>query len=76
MASLAYKVVCYPSPRGTTPRLLRTLGLYALAIAGDRLDRPVCWLTLSTVSGHTLKHLLAGAAGWQLVRLMHDMVRV
>ena len=76
VAGLAYNVVCYPSPHGTTPRLLRTLGLYALAIAGDRLDRPVYWLTLSTVSGHTLKHLLAGAAGWQLVRLMRDVLRV
>lgn len=65
----------YPSPRGSTLRLLRTLGLYALALAGDRLDRPVYWLTLSAVSGHTLKHLLAGAAGWQLARLVQSQLR-
>ncbi|PRW18393.1 alkaline phytoceramidase [Chlorella sorokiniana] len=72
---MAYHVVCYPSPRSTTPHLLRMLGLYALAIAGDRLDRPVYWLTLGTVSGHTLKHISAGAAGWQLVRLLRGLQR-
>lgn len=72
---MAYHVACFPSPRGTTARLLRTLGLYALAVAGDRLDRPVYWLTLGTVSGHTMKHLLAGAAGWQMVRLLGGLGR-
>lgn len=35
---------------------------YLLAMAGDRLDHQVYELTGQVVSGHTLKHLLTGAA--------------
>lgn len=73
-AGIGYLAAAYPPPpgRSTTPRILHTLALYAAAVAGDRLDRPVYWLTLRAVSGHTLKHLLAGAAGWQLVRMLGE----
>lgn len=70
---MAWHAACYPSPHGSTRHLGRMLGLYALAIAGDRLDHPVYWLTLETLRGHTLKHLLAGAAGWQLVRMLRGV---
>ena len=72
---MAWHAVCYTSPRGTTPLPLRMLGQYALAIVGDRLDRPVYRLTLNIASGHTLKHLLAGAAGRQLVRMLRGVQR-
>ncbi|GAB4814219.1 hypothetical protein N2152v2_001265 [Parachlorella kessleri] len=60
------------SPQSTTTAggLLATLGTYAAAIAGDRLDRPVYYLTLTLTSGHVLKHVLAGVAGLQLVRML------
>ena len=65
-----------PRPASTTTRrgLVGALALYGLAILGDRLDRPVYWVTLGVLSGHTLKHLLAGAAGWRLVRMLREAV--
>lgn len=73
---IAYTALCY-HPRGwrpttTTRGLLTTLALYGAAMMGDRLDRPVYWLTGSLVSGHTVKHLLAGAASWQVVRMLQS----
>jgi hypothetical protein len=73
-AAVAYAALCY-EPQGwrpTTTRqgLLSALGLYGAAVMCDRLDRPVYWLNLTAMSGHTLKHLLAGAAGLQLVCMM------
>lgn len=49
--------------------LLSVLGLYALALALEWLDRPVFELT-GGVSGHTLKHLIAAMAGYGLLRHM------
>jgi hypothetical protein len=47
--------------------LLVVLGLYALALALEWLDRPIFDLS-GSVSGHTLKHLLAALAGYGLLR--------
>ena len=47
--------------------LLAVLGLYALALALEWLDRPIFELT-GSVSGHTLKHLVAALAGYGLLR--------
>lgn len=47
--------------------LLAVLGLYALALALEWLDRPLFELT-GSVSGHTLKHLIAALAGYGLLR--------
>lgn len=47
--------------------LLAVLGLYALALALEWLDRPIFELT-GSVSGHTLKHLTAALAGYGLLR--------
>ena len=69
--ALAYRRSSPPPPRASsTGPLLRTLALYAAAVAGDRLDRLVHCATATLMSGHTLKHLLAGAAGWQLAELL------
>jgi hypothetical protein len=55
-------------PRYTRSRdLLAVLGLYALALALEWLDRPIFELT-GSVSGHTLKHLVAALAGYGLLR--------
>lgn len=47
--------------------LLAVLGLYALALALEWLDRPIFGLT-GSVSGHTIKHLLAALAGYWVLR--------
>lgn len=46
---------------------LAVLGLYLLALALEWLDKPVFAAT-GIVSGHTLKHLAAAAAGWMVLR--------
>lgn len=43
--------------------------LFVLAMAGDRLDRPIFDLTGGLVSGHTLKHLLTAIAVGSLARM-------
>lgn len=47
--------------------LLAVLGLYALALALEWLDRPIFELS-GSVSGHTLKHLVAALAGYRVLR--------
>jgi hypothetical protein len=51
-----------------TRRLVTVLVLYALAKVGELTDQRIFDLTQQVVSGHTLKHLLAGAAGLAIVR--------
>lgn len=46
---------------------LAVLGLYALALTLDWLDKPIFEAT-GSVSGHTLKHLAAALAGYGLLR--------
>lgn len=66
-AGFGYHAPAYPSPRGTSRHILASLALYCAAVACDSLDRPLHLLTLGLISGHTLKHLLAGAAGGLLL---------
>lgn len=47
--------------------LLAVLGLYILALALEWLDRSIFELT-GSVSGHTLKHLVAALAGYGMLR--------
>lgn len=46
---------------------LAVLGLYALALALEWLDKPIFEAT-GCLSGHTLKHLAAALAGWAVLR--------
>jgi hypothetical protein len=49
--------------------LLAVAGLYVLAKVCETADRPIfSWGHL--VSGHTLKHLAAGAAGFSILRML------
>jgi hypothetical protein len=45
------------------------VGLYALAKVLELLDRPI-FAALHIVSGHTLKHLVGGAAGYWILRML------
>ena len=45
------------------------IGFYALAKALESFDKPV-FATLHLVSGHTLKHLAAAAAGYCILRML------
>ena len=51
-------------------QLFVSLGFYALAKITEKFDKQVFALTGRTISGHTLKHLLAGVAtGWGILIL-------
>jgi len=57
-------------PRYTKNRdLWMIFGWYALALVFQVTDAPV-YKFLGFVSGHTLKHLCAGVAAWQIVRTL------
>jgi hypothetical protein len=55
--------------------LYRVVALYGAALAAELLDRPLYALG-GIVSGHTLKHLLAALAAYQLVRMLRLRRRV
>ncbi|MBI2381790.1 MAG: alkaline phytoceramidase [Gammaproteobacteria bacterium] len=59
----------YPLPSGERRRWGGMLGLYALAKAAELSDGPIYAFT-GFVSGHSLKHLLAGWAAWQVAALL------
>lgn len=60
----------YP-PRYSGDRdVLLVLGLYLLALLCDFLDRPIAAAT-GSISGHTLKHVLAASAACQVIRGLH-----
>lgn len=63
-------VLLFPSPHGGGREILEALGLYALAmLCGELLDAQIFALG-QIVSGHTLKHLFAGAAVYRVLRML------
>jgi len=62
-------VLLFPSRYGGDREVLQALGLYALAMLCDLLDARIFDLG-QIVSGHTLKHLLAGAAAYQVLHML------
>jgi hypothetical protein len=69
-ALLALLVALFLPPRYTRGSyLLFVAGLYVLAKVCETEDRPVFSLG-HLVSGHTLKHLAAGAAGYAILRML------
>jgi hypothetical protein len=67
-------VALFP-PRYTGGReLLLAVALYGLAKAFELLDEPIYRLG-HLVSGHTLKHIFAGLAGWAYLRTLRPSKR-
>jgi len=62
-------VLLFPARYGRGSDLAIVVGLYALAKILEALDRPV-FQASHLVSGHTLKHLAASAAGYWLLRML------
>ncbi len=52
------------------PFIAGAFACYAVAIALEQLDRQVFAFTGGVVSGHTLKHLMAGLAGYWAYRIL------
>jgi len=62
MALVPLMLYLYP-PRYSNDRdILMVIGLYVLALLGDRGDHPIFTLTGGIISGHTIKHLAAALA--------------
>lgn len=55
------------APRRDRLAFAAAIGLYAIAKVAEVADHPLL-LATDTISGHTLKHLLAAAASWCIVR--------
>ena len=63
-------LLLFPSRYGGDRDVLQALGLYALAmLCGELLDARIFDLW-QIVSGHTLKHLLAGAAAYRVLYML------
>lgn len=65
----------YPSRYNRGEDLYRVALLYGAALAAELLDRYIFALG-EVISGHTLKHLLAALAAYQLVRMLHLRRRI
>lgn len=61
-------LVLLPPPLAPRRWLLAALAAYGVAKGLEVLDAPVFRATGGVVSGHTLKHVAAAAAGWALLR--------
>jgi hypothetical protein len=68
-ALIALILALYPSAYTRARDPFDVLGLYALAKLCEWLDRPIL-AALGGVSGHTLKHLVAGVAVFWLLRML------
>ena len=67
---LVVLVALFPSRTGGGREFAWLVAWYAAATALELLDAEVFRVTAGVVSGHTLKHLAAAAATWQVVRLV------
>ena len=61
--------LAFPKPYTHSSALAVVVGLYALAKALESLDKPI-FAAGQMVSGHTLKHLAAAAAGYWILRML------
>jgi len=61
--------LAFPSPYSRGSDFAVVVGFYALAKALELLDKPIFALG-HIVSGHTLKHLAAAAAGYWILRML------
>lgn len=66
--------LCYPSRYTCAQDIYQVIALYALAKFTELLDMQIYRLTDFLVSGHTLKHLLAALAVYQIVRMLQKRV--
>jgi hypothetical protein len=60
---IPFAIAAFPGRYTHRHYLLYGVGLYALAKAAEYYDHGIYALTAGTLSGHSLKHLLAAAAG-------------
>jgi len=61
--------LAFPKPYTRTYDLAVVVGFYALAKALETFDKPI-FAVGQLVSGHTLKHLAAAAAGYWILRML------
>ena len=68
MILMPLMLVLYPGSRGSTPWLWSMLAFYLLAKLAESLDGPL--YDAFGLSGHTIKHLAAAAAGLWILRML------
>jgi hypothetical protein len=68
-ALVLFLALVFPERYTRTSDLAIVVGFYALAKALETLDKPI-FAVGHIVSGHTLKHLAAAAAGYWILRML------
>jgi hypothetical protein len=69
LIALAFMLLLYPPRYTGSADLVASLGCYALAKIVEILDREI-YTGTGFVSGHTLKHLIAGLAAWFILHML------
>ncbi|GAA0709024.1 hypothetical protein ISN75_16225 [Dyella marensis] len=67
---LLLAVALLPTPWSGRAQLFAVLGIYLVAFACEQGDKQVFQATGGTVSGHTIKHLVAALAFYVLLRML------
>ena len=75
MLAIPLMVFLFPSRYTRSSDLLGVVGFYAVAKAFEVLDAPIFALG-GVVSGHTLKHLVAGVAVYWILRMLRNRHRM
>jgi len=75
MALMAWLALHKPRAGALGVRLGVLIGLYALAKLLELGDEAVFHATGEVVSGHSLKHLVAGLAAWPVLRAVRQNAR-
>lgn len=74
LLAAAYILFFFPSRYSRGNRFGWVLLLYVLAKAAELLDAPIYQLLQQTISGHTLKHLIAGLSVFVLAEMLRCRV--
>lgn len=75
LGSLVLILALFKNPFRQNRYLVAAFACYALAILCEQLDREIFGLTGGTVSGHTIKHLLAAAAPFWVFSMLRARIR-
>jgi hypothetical protein len=70
MLALPLMILMFRSRYSRGLELLGVIGVYAVAKVAEIFDQDVFVLTMGTISGHTIKHLLAAVSAWLVVDML------
>ena len=63
-------LILYKSPFNQAKEVIPIFLLFGLARLCEKFDKEIYYFLRNTISGHSIKHLLMAAAGYEIIKLM------